>query len=38
MRGQRVVIPGWTNKITSMFAKRLPLRLTTAVVRRIHSK
>lgn len=38
MRGQRVVIPGWTNKITSIFAKRLPLRLTTAVVRRIHSK
>lgn len=38
MRGQRVVIPGWTNKISSMLAKRLPLRLTTAVVRRIHSK
>lgn len=38
MRGSRVVIPGWTNKITSMLAKRLPLTLTTAVVRRIHSK
>ena len=38
MRGQRVVIPGWTNKISSLLAKRLPLRWTTAVVRRIHSK
>jgi len=36
MRGQRVVIPGLTNKIASAFAKRLPVRLTTAIVRRIH--
>ena len=38
LRGKRVVIPGWQNKIASVLAKRLPLRLTTAVVRRIHSK
>lgn len=36
MRGKRVVIPGMTNKIASAFAKRLPVRLTTAIVRRIH--
>ena len=36
MKGRRVVIPGLLNKITSFMAKRLPPRLTTAVVRRIH--
>ena len=36
MRGKRVVIPGMTNKITSALAKRLPVALTTAIVRRIH--
>ena len=35
-RGQRVVIPGLTNKIGAFLARRLPLRLTTAIVRRIH--
>ncbi|HLP77048.1 MAG TPA: SDR family NAD(P)-dependent oxidoreductase, partial [Candidatus Paceibacterota bacterium] len=38
LRGKRVVIPGWHNKITSALAKRLPLRLTMAIVRRIHRK
>ncbi len=38
LSGRRVVIPGWTNKIASALAKRLPLRLTTAIVRRIHQK
>jgi len=37
MHGKRVVIPGLTNKIASAFAKRLPVRLTTAIVRRIHN-
>lgn len=36
MRGKRVVIPGVINKIASAFAKRLPVRWTTAIVRRIH--
>jgi short-subunit dehydrogenase len=38
MRGKRVVIPGATNKIASFLAKRLPLALTIAVVRRLHRK
>jgi uncharacterized protein len=38
MRGRRVVIPGWHNKVASMFAKRLPLSLTSAIVRRVHSQ
>lgn len=38
MQGKRVVIPGWTNRIASALAKRLPLRITTAVVRRIHKQ
>jgi short-subunit dehydrogenase len=36
MRGKRIVIPGVTNKIASAFAKRLPVALTTTIVRRIH--
>ena len=36
MRGQRVVIPGLTNKIASAVARRLPVRWTTAIVRRLH--
>ena len=36
MRGRRVVIPGVTNKITSFLARRMPVRVTTAIVRRIH--
>jgi hypothetical protein len=32
------VIPGATNKIASFLAKRLPLALTIAVVRRLHRK
>jgi short-subunit dehydrogenase len=38
LRGQRVVIPGWMNKATSFLARRAPPRLTSAIVRRIHSK
>lgn len=38
MAGKRVVIPGATNKIASFLAKRLPLAMTTAVVRRLHRK
>ena len=36
MAGQRVVIPGVLNKIGSFFARRVPYRLTSAVVRKIH--
>lgn len=36
MKGKRVVVPGLLNKLTSFVAKRLPPRLTSAVVRRIH--
>jgi short-subunit dehydrogenase len=36
MQGKRVVIPGLANKILSAFAKRVPARLTSAVIRRIH--
>lgn len=38
MRGRRVVIPGVTNKITSALAKRMPVRLITGIVRRIHHR
>lgn len=38
LKGTRVVIPGWQNRIASMLAKRLPLTITSAVVRRIHRK
>jgi len=38
LRGQRVVIPGALNRIASLIAKRLPARLTSPVVRRIHRK
>jgi len=38
MRGKRVVIPGGLNQVASFVAKRVPPRLTSAVVRRIHSK
>ena len=36
MQGKRVVIPGMTNKIASAISKRLPVRWTTAIVRRLH--
>ena len=36
MQGKRVVIPGVTNKIASAISKRLPVRWTTAIVRRLH--
>ena len=36
MKGRRVVIPGLMNKVASFFAKRMPPRLTSAVVKRIH--
>lgn len=37
MQGRRVVIPGVWNKIAAAFSKRLPARLTTAIVRRMHA-
>jgi short-subunit dehydrogenase len=36
MRGQRVVIPGVFNQVGSFLARRVPFRLTSAIVRRIH--
>lgn len=36
MKGQRVVIPGFFNRLASFLARRAPYRLTSAVVRRIH--
>ncbi len=38
MKGKRVVIPGLTNKVASFLAKRAPVRVTSAVVRRIHQR
>jgi short-subunit dehydrogenase len=37
LKGQRVVIPGTMNRIASFFAKRMPVRLTSAVVRELHA-
>jgi hypothetical protein len=36
MKGKRVVIPGVLNQIGAFLAKRVPARLASAVVRRIH--
>ena len=36
MKGRRVVIPGVMNRIGAFLARRSPLRLTSAIVRRIH--
>jgi short-subunit dehydrogenase len=36
MKGKRVVIPGLLNQVGAFFAKRVPARLTSAVVKRIH--
>ncbi len=38
MKGTRVVIPGVFNQIGSFFARRVPYRLTSAIVRRIHER
>jgi short-subunit dehydrogenase len=37
LKGKRVVIPGAVNQVASFFAKRVPPRLTTAIVRRLHT-
>ena len=37
MKGKRVVIAGAVNKVASFFAKRVPPRLTTAIVRWLHT-
>jgi short-subunit dehydrogenase len=37
MQGRRVVIPGIHNQIASAFAKRVPVRWTTAMVQRMHN-
>jgi hypothetical protein len=36
MLGKRVVIPGMMNRIGSFFARRVPLRVSSAVVRKVH--
>jgi short-subunit dehydrogenase len=36
MLGKRVVIPGMMNRIGAFFARRVPLRLSSAVARRVH--
>ena len=36
MKGKRVVIPGFMNRIGSFLARRSPLRLTSVIVRKIH--
>jgi hypothetical protein len=36
MRGKRVVIPGIMNRVGAFVARRVPLRLTSMVVRRVH--
>jgi short-subunit dehydrogenase len=36
VRGRRVVIPGLLNKVASFCARRVPPRLTSVIVRRIH--
>jgi uncharacterized protein len=36
MKGKRVVIPGVMNKILSAISRRMPVRITTAAVARIH--
>jgi hypothetical protein len=38
MKGKRVVIPGTLNRIGAFLGKRMPERLTTAVVQKLHSK
>jgi short-subunit dehydrogenase len=37
MRGKRVVIAGVLNQVASFFAKRVPPRLTAAIVKRLHA-
>ena len=36
MQGKRVVIPGLLNRVGAFLARRAPLRLTSAVVRKVH--
>ena len=38
MRGQGMVIPGVLNKMSTFVARRLPVRVTTKIVRRINGK
>jgi hypothetical protein len=38
LRGQRVVIPGWANKIMARLSPCFPSALTAAIVRRIHAR
>jgi hypothetical protein len=38
MKGKRVVIPGAFNQIGAFLARRAPLRLAAAVVRKVHQK
>jgi len=38
MRGKRVVIPGWVNKLTATLANFMPTRVTTKAVRKLNGK
>ncbi|HHY86433.1 MAG TPA: SDR family oxidoreductase [Verrucomicrobia bacterium] len=38
MRGKRLVIPGWHNRLAVQFARRMPLSVTSAVVKKLHRK
>ncbi len=38
MRGKRVVIPGWLNKMTATLANFVPTNVTTKIVRRLNGK
>jgi len=38
MNGKRIVIPGWRNKITAAFSRRLPATFTAKIVRRMNAQ
>jgi uncharacterized protein len=38
MNGKRIVIPGMMNKIMAFLARRMPIGVTTRVVRKVHGK
>lgn len=38
LTGRRVVIPGMLNRVATFFARRVPFRIASAVVRKIHHK
>lgn len=38
MRGKRVVIPGWLNRVTAALARRGPVSVSASAVRKIHAQ